>query len=168
MNWVWWLVGGLGVAGVGLYVASQAGTQPPPQAQQPPQTTSPPTPAGDTGYITCMAAWPCADGSTQSGCSAQAACANHGGPATAGRIAIVERKSDLAWNQTEQTPISDTGYITCMAAWPCADGSTQSGCSAQAACANHGGPATAGRIAIAYDSDLAWNQTEQTPIWDRI
>jgi hypothetical protein len=106
MNWVWWLVGGLGVAGVGLYVASQAGTQPPPQAQQPPQTTSPPTPAGDTGYITCMAAWPCADGSTQSGCSAQAACANHGGPATAGRIAIAY-DSDLAWNQTEQTPIWD-------------------------------------------------------------
>jgi|GEM_PF-7034727 hypothetical protein len=124
MNWVWWLIGGLGVAGVGLYVVAHAGqkaatvsTQPT-QPQQPPQPSKPSAPTSDTGsdtgFITCMAAWPCADGSTQSGCTARAACANHGGPAIAGRIAIVEEKtayaytdSNLAWNQTEQTPIWD-------------------------------------------------------------
>jgi hypothetical protein len=50
-------------------------------------------------------------------------------------------------HEREGAEFVDAGNIkfTCMAAWPCADGTTQSGCSAESACKNHGGleiPAT--------------------------
>lgn len=78
MKWVWWAVAGVGAVGVGVYLLSRG--KPPAQKTVPPQapTSAPPT-APD--LITCAAAWACADGSTRSGCSAEQACAGHGGPA---------------------------------------------------------------------------------------
>lgn len=80
MKWIWWVVAGVGAGGVGLYLLSrEKPAQKPVQGQAPQAPSS--APFTGTSLITCMAAWACADGSTRSGCSAEQACAGHGGPA---------------------------------------------------------------------------------------